>query len=127
MKDEPRRIVVHPAALDDIKRMKHDAPEAFSDMVAALKQIASSSRPCQQSYPIDIRRSYPHLFKEGGYRVKDVNRKWRAVIRFLDADRFVLISEDEIDSQCEVIEVVFADVRSNATYSVLLARRVSAV
>lgn len=124
MKDEPqRKVQVNRLAKDDIVRMKVNHPDLFNDMVAVLKAIAARQHPLCQEYPIDICRSYPHLFAEGAYRVKDKNRSWRCVVFFLDGDRLILKEENEINRDCEVIEVVFADVRSEDTYAVLLAKR----
>jgi hypothetical protein len=124
MRDKPRRITVHPSAKDDLKKIERCNPAEHKDMLEALKSLVIEDDPRRPvNTSVDACRSYPHA--TNCIRVKRKVSRWRCVIRFLEQDAhgrvYQLDFEDELSDET-ILQVIFADLRSDRTYEILAAR-----
>lgn len=118
------RIRVHPLADEDMKRLKHDNPVAFKQMMSALKQLAGCPNLFDVCKPLDICYTWPDA--TDWLRFKCRGERWRVALRLIVDGQQVRPTQQH--RPCDgYLQVVFVDERSAVTYRVRLAVREVAV
>jgi hypothetical protein len=125
-RDEPWAVKVHKLAADDLRRMKANSPALFDAMIHGVTLLAQESDPfAPRNRQLDVCRSYPHA--RGCLRLKIKGQHWRVVLRVIETVNgysYMVEPDEELDPKGEAhLQIVFADVRSEATYNVYLADR----
>lgn len=121
MKDtDSWRITVHPLADCDMKNMRSQHPEAFKDMMNALKQLMNHADIFSVRKPLDLCITYPDM--DNGIRFKCRGQQWRVVMRVIEDGVQVRPSRHLRPGSNIYLQIVFVDTRSNSTYSELKLR-----
>jgi len=120
MSEDRWRVTVHRLAQDDFADVRRRDPQAYRQMLKALKRLSGCENLFSVNRPLDIIYSYPHA--QGCLRFKRRGERWRVVLRLIVDGR--VVRPDEMSRPGDgYLQVVFADLRSDVTYSVNLAVR----
>lgn len=118
--DDDWRVRLHPLAIADLDAMPAWAVDAVIELLCALKQEHDLDHP----RALDICRSFPHDGKTL-WRVKQRGGRVRAAVRVIDSG--VVLEYADAASDRAYIQVVFAAVRTEATYARWIVQRVTAL
>lgn len=118
--DDDWRVRLHPLAIADLERMPSWAQDAVIELLCALK----GERDLDHPRVLDVCRSYPHDGKTM-WRVKRPGGKVRAAVRVIDSG--VVLEYADAASDRAYLQVVFAAVRSETTYTKWIVKRVAAL
>lgn len=114
------RIRVHRLAQEDFADIRRRDPHAYKQMLKALKRLSGCANLFYTRKPLDICYSFPHA--QDCLRYKARGQRWRVVLRLI-VDGQVVRPTEMSRPRDGYLQVVFADLRSDVTYSVNLAVR----